>query len=879
MQRRRRHLMMRRTTRRGTQRRRGLATFMLITLGVFGLMFAGSVLGTAGGMLAAYNYFATGLPDPRILDNIELPQSTEVYDRTGKVLLARFECQNREAVDFAQIPPVIVSATVASEDRTFWSNSGIDVQGIGRALLANVKAGKIVQGASTITQQVIDYAGALRKIGQSTVVKGSGSPVPSVSINPDQALQEQPPSAKQEAEVCQPPLPSGGTSFEQKIREQILATQVTNAYPGRTGKERIMATYLNLIYYGNGSYGIKAAAANYFGLTDLTKMTPAQAAFLAALPQAPSFLDPYQNPKGAGDAIRERNLVLGRMRDEHYITPAQYRGAVATTWDQMNPSRVTSILREPQFSFRVRGEAERILGSLPGITDPKLAVRTGGYKITTTIDLKLQEVAKEEVKIWVANLADKNVNNGALVAINSKTGEIVAYVGSVDYNNRKDPRVQGQFDVAGLGVRQPGSAFKPITYTSAFKAHKATVSTMLVDTLTEFGQDGTTYRPTNADIKERGPVLATDALRYSMNIPSVQMQFLVGPATTATFAESLGIASKDYIMGQDPGLTLTLGSVPVNLTNMTQAYGVFAAQGELHPATTILEIRDRNNRLVYSRDHNGPEVTKPLTPPEAYLTHWILEGNTDPARNLLWGTRAMLTDPNGFRRHAGFKTGTTDDFRDVSGFGYVPGSLVTGVWMGNNNQEPMSNVLGVGLFSADGPLYMWHDFMQRALNEPWDWNKQTPVAQTDFAQPAGIEMASVCRFSGMAANGNCGRTQVMPFLPGTVPPYDNVHSRGCLDIVQYVRQSDPPRPESWAQAARIWSDRAVNGDYGARGDPKEYLSNPYVRFTITPILGERLPAVCGNKRAVPPKKPKASPAPSGQPTPAPSKKPKPPGPP
>jgi membrane peptidoglycan carboxypeptidase len=875
MQRRRRHLMMRRTTRRGSQRRRGLATFMLITLGVFGLMFAGSVLGTAGGMLAAYNYFATGLPDPRILDNIELPQSTEIYDRTGKVLLTRFECQNREAVDFAQIPEVIVDATVASEDRTFWTNSGIDIQGIGRALLANVKAKRIVQGASTITQQVIDYAGALREVGQSTVVKGSGSPAPSVSINPDQALEEQPPTAEQETEVCQPPVPSGGTGLEQKIREQILATQVTSAYPGRNGKERILDTYLNLIYYGNGSYGIKAAAANYFGLTDLEKMSPAQAAFLAALPQAPSFLDPYQNPNGATDAIRERNLVLGRMRDEHYITPKQYREAVATTWEQMNPSRVTSILREPQFSFRVRGEAERILGSLPGITDPKLAVRTGGYKITTTIDLKLQEVAKEEVKIWVANLADKNVNNGALVAINSKTGEIVAYVGSVDYNNRKDPKVQGQFDVAGLGVRQPGSAFKPITYTSAFKARKATVSTMLVDTLTEFGQDGTTYRPTDADIKERGPVLATDALRYSMNIPSVQMQFLVGPQTTAAFAESLGIASSDYIMSQDPGLTLTLGSVPVNLTNMTQAYGVFAAQGELHPATTILEIRDRNNRLVYSRDKNGPEVTKPLTPSEAYLTHWILEGNTDPARNLLWGTRALLTDPNGFRRHAGFKTGTTDDFRDVSGFGYIPGSLVTGVWMGNNNQEPMSNVLGVGLFSADGPLYMWHDFMQRAINEPWDWNKQKPVPQTDFAQPADIQLVSVCRFSGMAANGNCGATQVMPFLPGTVPPPDNVHTRGCLDIVQYVRQSDPPRPETWAQAAQIWSDRAVNGDYSARGDPKDYLSNPYVRFAITPILGERLPAVCGNKRAAPKKTPapKGSPGPSAEPTPVPTKKP------
>ena len=174
-------------------------------------------------------------------------------------------------------------------------------------------------------------------------------------------------------------------------------------------------------------------------------------------------------------------------------------------------------------------EAERILGSLPGVTDGALAVRTGGYRITTTLDYELQQEAKRLVAQWVATLSGFNVNNSALVAIDSATGEIVSYVGSVDYYNRESPEVQGQFDVAGLGRRQPGSAFKPITYSSAFKSRDATVSTMLVDAMTEFGVDGAaSYRPTNADIKEHGPVLALDALRYSLNIPSVQMQFLVG---------------------------------------------------------------------------------------------------------------------------------------------------------------------------------------------------------------------------------------------------------------------------------------------------------------------------------------------------------------
>ena len=850
---------------------------MLVTLGVFGLMFAGSVMGTAGGMFAAYNYFASGLPDPKILEGIEPPSSTLVYDRSGRTLLARFECQNREAIDFAQIPDVIVNATVASEDRTFWTNSGVDFQGIARAVLANLEAGEIVQGASTITQQVIDYADAIKAAGEATQLDEGATPLPGASL--PATPPEAPPSEEEETEVCQPPPLNLDTGFEDKIREQILATQVTNAYPGEAGKQQIMETYLNLIFYGNGSYGIKAAAANYFGLTDLTQMTVSQAAFLAALPQAPSFLDPYQNPNGesgspeaAADAIRERDLVLGAMLAEDYITPAQHREALSTTWLEMNPSRIASVLREPHFSFRVRRETEEILGRL-GVADPALAVRTGGYRITTTLDYELQQIAHEEVGNWVGQVADKNVNNGALVSIDSETGEIIAYIGSVDYFNREDPRVQGQFDVAGLARRQPGSAFKPITYSSAFKSRDATVSTMLVDALTEFSEGDTSYRPTNADIKEHGPVLATDGLRFSLNIPSVMMQGIVGAETTAQFAESMGIASRDYIQSLDPGLSLALGAVPVNLTNMTGAYGVFAQQGQLHPATTIREIRDRNNRVVYTRESDGPQQTEPMTPGEAYLTHWILEGNTDPALNPLWGEPAMLTDVSGARRPAGFKTGTTNEFKDVSGFGYVPGSLVTGVWMGNNNQDPMSNVLGEGLFSADGPLYLWHDFMVRALNEPWEWNNKTPVGATDVARPDDVTMADVCRFSGMGATNNCGPTRSMPFLSGTVPPPDNVHSRGCFDIVQYVRQAAPDRPENWAEAAQTWADRVVNGDTGPRGNPGDYERDPRVRFAIAPVPGASSMGepICGNRRATP------TPAPT--PPPEPSKAPGPPSPP
>ncbi len=850
-------------------------------MGVFILFIGGTAVGTGAGLLAAYNYFATGLPDPLILDGIEMPASTYVYDRTGTVLLARFECENREEVHFASLPDSIVNATVAAEDRTFWTNDGIDYSATVRAALANLEAGSVVQGASTITQQVIKYAGSIKQAQDANQSPGAAGP--SVELDPGIGPASTDPCEQPDLTFLE------GRGFEDKIREVILARQVTAAYPGREGKERILETYLNLIYYGNRSYGIKAAAANFFGISNLDELSLSQAAFISGLPQLPSYYDPYQpteNPRGPARAMARRNDVLAAMLHEGYITRSEHDAAVATTWEQMDPHQVQSVLREPHFAFRVQNELERILASM-GVANPAQAVRTGGYRIVTTLDYPLQQVAKQQVSQWVNHprLKDKNVNNGAMVSINSATGEIVAYVGSVDYYNRTDPRVKGQFDVAGLAVRQPGSAFKPITYSSAFVARQATPATFFLDAVVQYGSSNPAdaYIPTNANIKEQGPVLAFDALRYSLNVPSVMMQYLVGTEVTAQFAERMGVASAQYIMSQDPGLTLTLGSVPVNLTNMTQAYGVFADQGTLHPATTVLEIRDREGKVVYTLADNGPGATQPMTQAESYLTHWILEGNTNPKTNLVWGTRAQLIDQDGKRRHAGFKTGTTNDYIDVSGFGYVPGSLVTGVWMGNSNNEPMSNKFG-GLFSADGPLYLWHDFMKIALNQPWDWNGNVPVPNDDFAQPEGVVTADVCRFSGMAATSACGQTIKVPFLDGTVPPPDNVHvnktgggepeptpdasgnvgvpvSGPCFDVVAEVAQ-DGRRPREMVAAARRWADRYVNGQTGPKGDPGKIgqLGPDAVWLLIAPLKGNSGfgGPICGEIHATPTPLPSAS---------------------
>ena len=241
------------------------------------------------------------------------------------------------------------------------------------------------------------------------------------------------------------------------------------------------------------------------------------------------------------------------MARDHYITQAQLNDAVKVTWGQMNPSRITSVLREPHFSFRVQREAEAILAAMGVANPPRRCVPAAiGSRAPSTTSCSRSPTTRcaPGSTPWPTRTCTT-----ALVAINSETGEIVAYVGSVDYYNRKDKRVQGQFDVAGLSLRQPGSAFKPIVYSSAFRAREATPATFFVDSVTQFGADrDTSYLPTNADIKDHGPLLAVDALRYSLNVPSVMMQCLVGVNETARFASRWASLRASTSSNQDPGL-------------------------------------------------------------------------------------------------------------------------------------------------------------------------------------------------------------------------------------------------------------------------------------------------------------------------------------
>ncbi|HYY53906.1 MAG TPA: transglycosylase domain-containing protein, partial [Candidatus Dormibacteraeota bacterium] len=368
------------------------APFFVFAL-VLGLGFIGA--GTA------YAYFAQDLPAAADFSKDPLPLSTKVYARDGTTLLYEFAEERREPVRYDELPQTLIDATISAEDKTFWTNPGVDISGIARAVFYDLfrRGDARPQGASTLTQQLVK----LRLVGDEV-------------------------------------------SIDRKIKEALLAIEVTRTY----SKKEILELYFNQIYYGSQAYGVKAAALAYFGTSDLAKLTLAQQALLAGLPQAPSQLDPTKEGN-LSRALERRSYVLDQMAENGYITEDQADAA------RNEPIKITGRplidIRAPHFVFRVKDQLVQILGD-------ESAISRGGYTIITSLDFSKQQEAEKQVKAWVDELHKHLVYNASLVTIDPKTGEVLAYVGSVDYYNTSDPRVRGQFDAAGLGERQPGSSFK-----------------------------------------------------------------------------------------------------------------------------------------------------------------------------------------------------------------------------------------------------------------------------------------------------------------------------------------------------------------------------------------------------------------------------------
>jgi membrane peptidoglycan carboxypeptidase len=512
--------------------------------------------------------------------------------------------------------------------------------------------------------------------------------------------------------------------------------------------------YMNEISYGNRAYGIEAAAETYFGKA-ARELTLAEASLLAGLPQAPSSYDPYTNMPAAKD---RQSYVLDQMVRTGAITPEQ-RLSAGSAPIRLIPTGQVGPQEAPHFVTYVRQMVEQQFGTE--------ALFREGLQITTSLDLDLQHLAEKSATDHIAAIRQRNATNAALVAIQPSSGEVLAMLGSVDFN---DPKINGQVNVA-LSLRQPGSTLKPFTYVTAF-GKGWNPATMLWDIPTTFPGG---YKPNDFDNRFPGPMTVRDALAQSRNIPAVEaLQFVTVPEMLAT-AHRFGI--EDLRQPDRYGLSVTLGGGEVKLLDLTYAYSVFANSGNQVGAdvpadrreqgfrqvdpVSILKVTNSGGKVLYEY---RPDTAQAEDPRLVYQITSIL--SDDKARRPTYGANSPLVLPN---RPAAVKTGTTDEYRDSWVVGYTP-DLVAGVWVGNTDNTPMKDVQGVA-----GAGQIWHDFMVGAL-------ANTPVSQ--FKAPQGVQQAEVCALSGMLPTTDC-RENALPihgirqdwFVPGVNMPTkpDNWH--------------------------------------------------------------------------------------------------------
>jgi len=777
---------------------------VLIVAAVALLVAAGSAIVVAGSAaVAVVGVLSADLPDPASLLTIRYPQPTIIYDRTGKIELGRFAQEERRVVTFDQVPRLILDATTTAEDRTYWDNDGYDPAAI-LAAIAHNASGANERGASTITQQLVR-----------------------ARLLPEQATSQ------------------GANRYVRKAEEIIQAARLTQAFPGEAGKQTIITSYLNQIFYGHDAYGIAAAARVFFGVTDLAKLTPAQAALLAGLPKSPTTLDPFRYarrdatghlvvPQDAPPVVR-RNWVLA--------------GLAQARWTQLSSTEIAAASKEPvvlavkppihfraaHFVWKVRDVLVEQLGSLD-------EVETGGYRVITTLDWRAQQLAEKYItaaailphlkpttraklarslklsstdRQWAYRLIGRGTHNGCLIAIDYRTGDVLAYVGSAGYDrdDLKSRLFEPKYDVAGDGFRQPGSAFKPVVYATAFERKVLTPGSLLLDVTTEFGRG---WAPHDADQLERGPVLQRQALQFSLNIPAIRAMQRASNKAVAAQAKALGInfmgGTKAFTQA---GLSAAIGTVELHPIDLTAAYGAFANGGQLATRRLILEI-DRLDGTVVHRFE--PMLVRAMSPQAAFLITNVLAGNTDPSQNPIWAAAlAIRNGAHGGRRPAAAKTGTTNETRDFTTFGFLapprsatqPG-VVVGVWMGNSDH---SEPRGREVTSLDGPSRVWQAFMR-------DYSRRTPIAS--FRPPRGVVQATIDAWTGGKPGPWTRQRTHEWFISGTQPGSAHaidrpglMYRRTCdtwsVDLVQAELG-----PNIWEDDVANWMRRARGGT-GRRG--------------------------------------------------------------
>lgn len=701
-----------------------LAHYMLIILAIIALLLS-------SGAGAAYAYYQSQLQILNGIADHSLTQTTRIYDRHGTLLYEAYDQQKgrRTYVSYNDISPQLVNATIAVEDRTFWTNAGVDFYGIARAAVSDAQSDQVIEGGSTITQQLI----------------------------------------KNQFFTGQP------RTLQVKTEEALLAMGLTQQYP----KWKIMEMYLNTVFYGDQNYGVEAAAENFFGIKPrcshghctpaVSQLTLGEAALLAGMPQSPTYYNPIYNKPAA---LNRQATVLQDMLDLHMITNSQMHAAEQEMAHFVfKPYTATHQIQAPHFVWYVIDQLEQEIGA-PALFD-------GGLSIYTTLDLKLEKQVEQIVynHLYKAQQDNymgyygplnitNNVNNAAAVVMNPTNGEILAMDGSADYYDNS-PKVQGQYNAAVSSLRQPGSSFKPIVYATTFEMgwYPAMI---LPDHRTIY--PGNAYPPYYTPHNYDGtyhtgyPMTIRAAIANSFNIPAVDALMFAGTNNVANMAERLGLSEIANIPQNQLGPSMALGSLGVSLLHLTDAYATFANQGVHESPASILSIKDNEGNTIYRYDEANPPGTQVLRQDVAFLISSILSDKTARYHEFGPGNPLELDRP------AAAKTGTTDSFRDNWTMGYTP-YLTVGVWAGNNDNSEMYNVIGI---TGAGPI--WHDIMEYASN----YYHYPP---TNFVPPDDVHPGTVSALTGLLPLP--GEPTIKDwFIDGTLPTiYGNSYYRpGCIGL-------------------------------------------------------------------------------------------------
>lgn len=681
------------------------------------------------------------LPDPNKLMNREVAQSTKIYDRKGETILYEIHGdQKRTLVSLNDIPLNVRNATIAIEDKDFYKHGGFSIVAIMRTVVMNVLKQQKA-GGSTLTQQFVKNA-----------------------------------------------ILTNEKTYTRKIKELILAYRLEKQFT----KDDILQMYLNEIPYGSTAYGVEAASLRYFG-KNVKDTTLAEAAILAAIPQAPTRYSPYG--AHADLLLARQKYILDQMVNQSYITEDEAKKA-----------------KEQKLEFRK--QAENILAPhfvmyikdyLANKYDQK-TIEQGGLKIISTLDLDKQRIAEDVVKTRaLKNAKNYKATNAALVSLDPKTGQVLVMVGSRDYF---DDSIDGQVNIA-LASRQPGSSMKPIVYAAAF-LKGFTPDTILYDVVTNFSTDpDKKYEPHNYNLKENGPVTIRKALAGSLNIPAVKAMYLAGIDNVLDLAKNLGyttLADKDRF-----GLSLVLGGGEVKLLEHTNAYSVFARDGIKSKINPVLKIEDAQGKTLEEYKDENEKVLD--TQVARQITSILTDNN---ARSYVFGANNFLRLSD---RLVGAKTGTTNDYKDAWTIGFSP-SVVTGVWVGNNDNTSMSR-------GADGSVVaapIWNEYMKKVLvGTPVEDFKKPDTTKTGKAvldgRATSSESTKIDRASGLLATD---------LTPASYIELKNFEQPHC--ILYYVNKNDPrgpapkdpsvdPQFSNWEGAVKAWAIR--NNIYATSTAPTE----------------------------------------------------------